>query len=108
MTALSLSEIKAGVRHAAAQEWSAFVLVSHSFELINLERGIANLIVKRRFEALCAWLQTEPGIGTGGFHDQAVRARLDVPGRKPTAAPRHRLREMLRIGEQAYANVVYG
>jgi hypothetical protein len=108
LTALSLSEIKAGVRHAAAQEWSAFVLVSHSFELINRERGIANRIVKRRFEALCAWLQTEPGIGTGGFHDQAVRARLDVPGRKPTAAPRHRLREMLRIGEQAYANVVYG
>lgn len=111
LTALSLGEIKAAVRHARAGDWPAFVLVSHSFELMNRDRGVANKVVKRRFEALCAWLASEPGVSTGTFADAAVRARLEAPRRplgRTMPLPRHRLREALRMGEQALANAVYG
>lgn len=111
LTALSLREIKAAVRHAAVGEWPAFVLVSHSFEMMNRDRGVANTVVKRRFEALCKWLANEPDVTTGTFSDAAVRARLEAPRRpigRASALPRHRLREALRIGEQAFANAVYG
>ena len=81
LTALSLSEMKAAIRHARAQDWRAFVLVSHSFEMMNRDRGIANRTVQRRFEALCQWLAEEPGVTTGTFADPAVRERLE--GQRP-------------------------
>ena len=111
LTALSLSELKAAIRHARAQDWRAFVLVSHSFELMNRDRGIANRVVQRRFEALCRWLASEPGVSTGTFADEWVRARL--LGQRPISGrarvlPANRLRELGRMAEQAFANAVYG
>jgi hypothetical protein len=56
---------------------------------------------------LCAWLEAEPGVTTGLFGDQAVRARLDDPqlcAAEAIALPRNRLRELARMGEQARAN----
>lgn len=110
LTALSLDEITAAIRHAALQDWPALVLVSHSFELMNRDKGIANKVVKRRFEALCAWLARQPDVTAGGFADPIVRARLDgpCPMSRPEALPRNRLREVLRMGEQDFANAVYG
>lgn len=111
LTALSLSEMKAAIRHARAQDWRAFVLVSHSFEMMNRDRGIANRTVQRRFEALCQWLAEEPGVTTGTFADPAVRERLE--GQRPIsgrarALPASRMRELGRMAEQAFANAVYG
>lgn len=111
LTALSLRELKAAIRHAKAGDWPAFVLVSHSFEMINRDRGMANLVVQRRFEALCEWIASEPGVTTGTFADAWVRERLETPrrtAREPAALPRAPMREMLRMAEQAYANAVYG
>ncbi|MCB2049084.1 MAG: polysaccharide deacetylase family protein [Novosphingobium sp.] len=111
LTALSLGELKAGIGHAARQDWAAFVLVSHSFEMFNRDKGVVNRVVRRRFESLCQWLASQPGVTTGGFADGWVRDRLDAPRaalRRPAPLPRNRLREALRMGEQALANVVFG
>jgi hypothetical protein len=109
LTALSISELKAAIRHARDADWAAFVLVSHSFEMMNRDRGLANRVVQRRFEALCAWIASEPGVTTGTFADQWVRERLLQPGSR-TAQPvaRAPVREMMRMAEQAFANAVYG
>lgn len=111
LTALSLREMKAAIRHARAQDWRAFVLVSHSFEMMNRDRGIANRVVQRRFEALCEWLAEEPHVTTGTFSDPTVRERLE--GQRPIsgrarALPASRMRELGRMAEQAFANAVYG
>ncbi len=111
LTALSLSELKAAIRHAAEQDWPAFVLVSHSFEMMNRDKGIANRMVQRRFEALCEWIASEPAVTTGTFADRWVLERLEKPrdpARQPQALPSAPIREMLRMAEQAYANAVYG
>ncbi len=111
LTALSLRELKAAIRHAAAEDWPAFVLVSHSFEMMNRDKGVANRMVQRRFEALCEWIASAPGVTTGTFTDAWVLERLKSshgPDRKPQALPRAPMREMLRMAEQAFANAVYG
>jgi hypothetical protein len=111
LTALSFAEITAAIRHAAGQNWPVFVLVSHGFELMNRDRGIANRVVKRRFERLCAWIAGQDVVTTGTISDTAVRARLDDPALatgRADALPRNRWREARRMGEQAYANRVYG
>ncbi len=111
LTALSSRELKAAIRHAREQDWRAFALVSHSFEMMNRDRAIANRLVKRRFEALCLWLAEEPGVTTGTFSDEWVRERL--AGQRPLsgrakALPASRMRELGRMAEQAFANAVYG
>ncbi len=111
LTALSLSELKAAIRHAAKQDWAAFVLVSHSFEMMNRDKGLANRVVQRRFEALCEWIAGEPQVTSGAFGQNWVRERLvkpSSPARRPQAMPRAPMREMLRMAEQVYANAVYG
>jgi hypothetical protein len=111
LTALSLPELKAAIGHARDSDWVAFVLVSHSFEMMNRDKGLANRVVQRRFEALCAWIESEPGVTTGTFADDRVRERLERPARsdrRPEALPRAPVREMFRMAEQAYANAVYG
>ena len=96
--------------HASKLDWPAFVLVSHSFELINRERGIANRLVRRRFEQLCEWLGSQPNMSAAGFRDGQLNARLANPVRSADARllAHHPFREALRMGEQALANMVYG
>ena len=111
LTALSLRELKAAIRHAAEEAWPAFVLVSHSFEMINRDKGMANRVVQRRFEALCQWIASAPGVTTGTFADAWVLERLMSPrgsAGHPQALPRAPMREVLRMAEQAFANAVYG
>jgi peptidoglycan/xylan/chitin deacetylase (PgdA/CDA1 family) len=111
LTALSLAELKAAIRHASDHDWPAFVLVSHSFEMMNRDRGIANRVVQRRFEALCQWIAGEPRVTTGTFADPWVLERLEMAAhadRKAQPAPPAPLREMRRMAEQAFANAVYG
>jgi hypothetical protein len=59
--ACSASEMEKALLSAWRQEWYAFVLVSHSFELLKgrkqIDRPLApDRIVKRRFERLCHFL----------------------------------------------------
>ena len=99
--ALSLAELKAATRHAAAADWPALVLVSHSFELFDRARNRPNAVVKRRFEAFCAWLGVSGIARTAGFAD------LALPQPHPRALPllpHAAHRTVARMAEQFVAN----
>ncbi|HKX79264.1 MAG TPA: hypothetical protein VJM34_12160 [Novosphingobium sp.] len=110
LTAMSLWELKSAVRHAVTADWPAFVVVSHSFEMMNRQNGVANRLVQRRFEAFCEWLGRQGDVRAATFSEPGIDERLI--GRTPAAAaallPHSPVREALRMGEQAIANMVYG
>ncbi|WP_435419238.1 hypothetical protein WAB17_06710 [Parerythrobacter aurantius] len=111
ITALSHSELAAGVRHAREADWPAFVIVSHSFELVNRRRQLANRIVQRRFERFCEWLGDAARCSTLPFGDldpdMLLRRTQDEV--RPLAPLPHSLpRTAWRMGEQALANYLYG
>lgn len=110
LTAMSLWELTAAVGHAANEGWPALVLVSHSFEMMNRDRGIANRIVRRRFERFCAWLADEPGVRTTDFRDRSFIERISrgKAGEEPRLLAHNPLRTVLRMGEQLAANALYG
>ena len=100
LTALSFAEMRAAIEHAAESEWPAFILVSHSFELFNRQRGEPNPVLMRRFERLCEWLgsnEVAQGVGT-----EALRLpRYETP---LPLLPHSFARTAGRMAEQALAN----
>ena len=56
LTAISFGEMKAILNDAISQKWSHFVLLSHSFELLDGRRTRKNPVVVRRFVKLCEYL----------------------------------------------------
>lgn len=103
ITALSLAELQAATRHAAAADWPALVLVSHSFELFDRARGRPNAVVRRRFEAFCRWLGESAIARTAGFADLALPSAEAAPLSLLPHAP---LRTAARMAEQFLANQV--
>lgn len=67
ITALTLAEMLAAIRHARDSGRESFTLVSHSFELINRRRLAVNPIVHRRFNGLVKALSAMRGVETGTF-----------------------------------------
>ncbi|MFL0671348.1 MAG: hypothetical protein ACJLS3_07975 [Erythrobacter sp.] len=106
ITALTLAEMTAAVRHARDEGHEAFVLVSHSFELINRRSLAVNHVVRRRFNGLVRDLARMPGVTTATFRD-------DPPplghGQEPSQpVPATALRTGMRIAEQFLSNTLYG
>ncbi len=56
LTACSFTELKMSLNEAYKNHWQSYVLLSHSFELVNLAQRIPDKLVVRRFENLCAYL----------------------------------------------------
>jgi len=56
LTACSFSEMKHALLQAYDRGWQTFVIVSHSFELLNLKRTHPDPVVIRRFHKLCHFL----------------------------------------------------
>ncbi|SCW72573.1 hypothetical protein SAMN02927924_02363 [Sphingobium faniae] len=103
--AMSAAEMRAGLRHAAREQQAAFVVVTHSFEMLSRDRARPNRAVMRRFERLCEEAQRLPGIRTGGFADLAPSLDNDVPGF--TLAQPSRTRTASRMVQQLWANWRY-
>lgn len=103
LTALSSGEILAALDHAAAQRQSGFTLVSHSFELLSRERGVANRIVARRFERLCAGIAARPFIQSATYTDQPPQPGMA----SPSLLPHSPIRTAIRLAEQAVSNALY-
>jgi peptidoglycan/xylan/chitin deacetylase (PgdA/CDA1 family) len=110
ITALSLRELKAAVRHAREENWPLLMLVSHSFELMNRIKCIPNKIVQRRFENFCEWLGSRKRVRVTDFRDPDLLAEIRRGEEDPTAEllPHNPLNTVLRMGEQAVANTLYG
>lgn len=109
LTAMSAWELISALTHAQLFKWPAFVLVSHSFELMNRKCDVANKIVQRRFEIFCEWLGGQSEICTANFqNDDFINGLLGLEAdRRPHLLPHNPVRELLRMGEQTFANFVY-
>ena len=106
ITALSLAEMLAAIRHAQASGREAFTLVSHSFELINRRKLAVNRIVRRRFTGLVEALAAMPGVETGTFADNPPRPHIAPEPSQPV--PASLARTGMRLAEQWVSNTLYG
>ena len=93
--AVSGREMRAALQHAAGSGQPAFVIVSHSFEMLSRDRQRPNRSVMARFETMCRTIAAHPSLRTYGFAD------LD-PGAQPQRE-RHDTRlppDLLRTGRR--------
>ena len=105
LTALSLSELTALVRHARDTGLSSLTLVSHSFELLSRDRRRVNQVVAHRFTRFCAALARMPGVSTATY--ACSPPALQPPGVHNACLAHHPLRGGMRIIEQALGNALY-
>lgn len=104
--AMSAAEMRVGLHHAAREGHDAFVVVTHSFEMLSRDRRRSNRAVLKRFERLCREAARLPRIRNGGFCDLSpdLVRRHD---RVMTRVPPNRLRTGLRLFEQIWATWRY-
>jgi hypothetical protein len=106
ITALTLDEMLAAIRHARTSGRESFTLVSHSFELINRRKLAVNHIVRRRFTGLVRALSVMPGVTTGTYAESPpMPSAGGAPGDLLPASP---WRTGQRIAEQFVSNTLYG
>jgi len=104
--AMSAAEMRDGLRHAAREGHDAFVVVTHSFEMLSRDRQRPNRAVMARFEALCREAARLPGVQGAGFNDLPADL-ADRPVRALTRAAPSQWRTGLRIAQQAWATWRY-
>ena len=104
ITALTLRELMAIVRHARDHRLSSVTLVSHSFELMSRDRSCRNRLVAHRFERFCEKLGAMRGCNTATYTERppvpAIAADAPVAAFDPVAGS-------ARLVEQAVSNVLY-
>lgn len=106
ITALSLAEMLAAIRHARAEGRDSFTLVSHSFELVNRRRLAVNRVVRRRFTGLVKALAAMPGVETGSYAERPPQIAPGASASRPL--PHSALRTGQRVAEQFVSNALYG
>lgn len=106
ITAFTLAEMLAAVRHAQGSGQQSYTLVSHSFELINRRKLAVNRIVRRRFGGLIKALAAMPGVATGTYADNPPAVPLDAQPSQPL--PASAMRTGQRLAEQLVSNTMYG
>lgn len=104
--AMSAAEMRAGLRHAVRNDHDAFVVVTHSFEMLSRDRARPNGAVIRRFEQLCREAARMPGVQGVGFRDLPPTL-ADAPERRLDRVAPNRLRTGLRMAAQAVATWRY-
>ncbi len=105
--ALSAREMRDALGHAADDQHAAFVIVTHSFEMLSRDRKRANRAVIARFEAMCDAIATHPNLESAGFNDLNASALTRTPNQQPTRLGPNRLRTLARMAEQAVATWRY-
>ncbi len=101
LMACSFAELRAMLLAAWRGGWKTFVIVSHSFELINRVKRMPDMTVVKRFEKLCRFLADNTDkFRTCGFNDLPSDLS-DSPVDPPTLRS-HSLRTLRRVGEQVW------
>ncbi|WP_404369765.1 hypothetical protein AB5I39_00130 [Sphingomonas sp. MMS24-J45] len=104
--ALSRWEMIDALRHASDAGEPAFVIVSHSFEMLSRDRCRPNRAVMARFVAMCREIADNPNLRSAGFADLdpaiASVARPDTARLAPNP-----VRTFGRVLEQAAATLRY-
>ena len=103
LCALSASEARDALEHAAAHDHAAVTIVSHGFELANRAGTRANAVHVRRFEQLCEMLdERRAALPTTHFSE---RPPLTL-GRDDQPLGPDMLRTRWRQAEQLWSNIV--
>ena len=104
--AMSAREMRVGVRHAVRERHPAFVVVTHSFEMLSRDRKRPNRAVMRRFTALCREAARLAGLTVCGFHDLAPD--VAKTGEHPhSRVPPNPVRTASRMAQQLWASWLY-
>ncbi len=106
ITALTLAEMLAAIRHARDCQRSSFTLVSHSFELINRRKLAVNHIVRRRFIGLVKALSSMRKVETANYRDNPPGLRMIT--KDDPLLPANPVRTGMRLAEQFLSNALYG
>jgi hypothetical protein len=106
ITALTLAEMLAAIRHARDSGRGSFTLVSHSFELINRRKLAVNHIVRNRFGSLIRNLSMMRGVETGCY--ARTPPQMCLTGRDHELLPASAIRTGHRLAEQFVSNTLYG
>ncbi|MBA4045942.1 MAG: hypothetical protein C0471_16210 [Erythrobacter sp.] len=106
ITALTLTEMLAAIRHARDCGRDSFTLVSHSFELFNRRTMSANHIVRKRFNGLIKAVAGMRQVETGCYAHTPPMIRLTTGQHEPL--PPSAMRTGLRLAEQFVSNALYG
>lgn len=106
ITALTLREMRAAIRHARDTGRDSFTLVSHSFELINRRKLAVNKIVRRRFNRLVSDLAAMRGVTTATYRDNPPQ--IQAAEEPSELLPANPIRTGLRVVEQLASNTLYG
>ena len=102
--ALSIQEMRAALRHAAANSHPIVTIVGHSFELATRDGRRANRLVRGRFDRLCAFLaDSRNSMPTTAFTGLPV---LEA-GAAAEPLPEGPLRTARRLVEQAWGTARY-
>ncbi len=103
--ALSATEMRQGLAHAAETGRPLFSIVSHSFEMLSRDRARPNWLVMARFESLCQAIATTQGATSAGFSD--LPPMLPTATSPPARLPANGLRTALRMAEQVWGTWAY-
>jgi hypothetical protein len=97
--AASGMEMRAALSHAAETKQPAFMIVTHSFEMLSRDRQRPNRSVMARFDSLCRAIADHPSLRASGFADLDPGELLDGD-RKLERLPANLLRTGLRFADQ--------
>lgn len=101
--ALSETEMRRALQHAAETRRPSFTIVTHSFEMMSRDRKRPNHAVMKRFRALCQTVAHHFALSSSGFSSLDIAPATTPPAR---LAPSYG-RTALRMAEQAIATLAY-
>lgn len=103
LSAASYAELTSALRMAEQLGWESFVIVSHSFELLDRTRTKLDPVVMRRFRRLCRFLDQHRDLfSTSGFME--LKPRMFTGESQPIQS--NIVRTALRVFEQASRRVL--
>lgn len=104
--AMSAREMRTGLRHAVRESHAAYVVVTHSFEMLSRDRKRPNRAIMRRFTSLCRAAARLPGLTVCGFHDLPSDMAAAAPSSHDRVPP-SRVRTASRMAQQLWASWRY-
>lgn len=105
LTSCSFEEIEALLWQALRAGRDSFMILSHSFELLNRAKNRPDAVVVRRFRRLCAFLERHRDVfRTCGFSELPAALQRVTPPQRPQPAPLSSplWRTCARMAGQAY------
>ena len=102
--AVSATEMRQALRHAADTGAHSFSLVTHSFEMLSRDRRRPNRTVTKRLIATCKAIGSDPRLVSTGFH--ALQPPAEFRAGQSRLGPSRR-RTALRVAEQAISTLLY-